>query len=212
MFSESEGPTALRQDLIRALSLSAGPGQMQGASGAESACAALSAVWNGRKGYVAVLVRSLETKTIQRYTYADAIRTELELDGAVDEGLAFAESFGFVMDDPTFVELGPIEQKERLDSWNQLRKTSRYPEFARPHDRSVEPDTNPGTIDLAEACAPTAAPEGEFDDAPVARSEPVPAAAVAPGDEDPEGKAVLGRISIVRRQAAGPRARLLSQF
>src|SRR5687768_1206119 len=98
MFSKTDGPTALRADLLRALSFSAEPIDRLVNGRSVGSVAALAGVWNGRKGHVAVLIRDIEPAAIERYVSDAPITSEAMLDGAVEEGIAFAESLGFSMD------------------------------------------------------------------------------------------------------------------
>jgi hypothetical protein len=191
MFSRSDGPTALRADLVRALAFSAQQCDLPAAEGAsEPAVAALAGVWNGRKGFVALVLYRITSQNVERYVFADPIDNEATLDYAVDEGLAFAESFGFGMDSPDFLPLAVSEQEQRLRVWNKLRKprpgieppaASRAPQVSSLHAGDIDPNATPTPIPSAE----------------------LPAAARAA--ETPAGRAVLGRIELVRRGNEGAR-------
>ena len=67
MSVELEGPTALREDLVHALSLSLNVAQISGRGGSGRFCAALSAVWNGKLGSVAVLLHEVDGEAIRRF-------------------------------------------------------------------------------------------------------------------------------------------------
>jgi hypothetical protein len=201
MFSRSDGPTALRADLVRALAFSVQQGELdlpQG--GTEPAVAALAAVWNGRKGFVALVLYRITSQNVERYVFADTIDDEKALGHAVEEGLAFAESFGFGMDSPEFGALQAEQQEQRLRLWNKLRKP-RAGITAPSPARVPEPDRHTGDID------PDATPTPE----PRTAAEP---AAPQPEAASPRERAVLGRIELVRRGSEGtrlsPLARLLS--
>jgi hypothetical protein len=130
MFSQTDGPTALRQDLVRALSLSVGTACIAEGE-AQCACAALSGVWNGRKGYVVLLVRWTDAPLLRRYAYSEPLTSLQSLHEVVDEGVGFAQSLGFVMDLADWTELAPELQKQRLHAWNELRKLDRVPSLVR---------------------------------------------------------------------------------
>lgn len=200
MFSRSDGPTALRADLVRALAFSIQQCDLDTKDGgAEPAVAALAAVWNGRKGFVALVVYRVPSQNVERYVFADALDSEEALGNAVEEGLAFAEGFGFGMDSPEFMVLDAEQQEQRLRLWNKLRKPrpgiapqppARTPEPARRHAGDIDP-----------LSTPTPAPLPEIRPRPEATAPP-------------EGRAVLGRIELVRRGSEEPRldplTRLLS--
>jgi len=183
MFVEKDGPTALRPELLRALSLSVEAIPVPSSTGLDRCCAALSGVWNGKRGYVAVLVRNLDVPEVRRFVNEEPIASESLLGSAVDAGLAFAESMGFTMDGHEFQGLGEAQQRERLGSWNEVRKTARRPRY-------LGPLTRPG---------PAAPAPGAAASAPRA-PEPRP---VEARDDGESGKAVLGRLSIVRRTEDG---------
>jgi hypothetical protein len=129
-FVEQEGPTALRADLVRALALSGWADVACDSAGTlERCCAGVCAVWNGRRGYVAVVVRSLALPRLHRFVYRDRIREESGLAPALAAAVRLAQDLGFVVDAPDFCELEPERQAERLRCWNQLRKTYRWPRY-----------------------------------------------------------------------------------
>jgi len=105
MFSKTDGPTALRSDLVRSLSFSLEKIERISDGSSVTSVAALAGVWNGRKGHVAILVRDVEPAAILRYVGDAPITSADALDAAVEEGLAFAESLGFAMDAPDFLTL-----------------------------------------------------------------------------------------------------------
>lgn len=207
MFIEARGPTALRSELVQALSLSVDVVEISGPGGPGRFCAALSGVWNGSKGYVAVLLRQVEEPRVRRFVHEQPIRSERALCAAIDEGIAFAESMGFSLDHPEFRELSEEEQKQRLSFWDDLRK----PKRAIQH------------LDLAAEPRPGSAPDpysisGRTGVDPEAEDEgPDPFAgwdSESGSERDPDpGKAVLGRLHLVRKgEAAHPLAFLLSHF
>ena len=118
MFSKTDGPTALRADLVRALSFSHDRIERERDGEQVASLAALAAVWNGRKGHVAVLIRDVEPAAIERYVGPEPILSEADLDAAVEEGLAWAESLGFAMDAPEFVTLAKQAREDRIYRWN----------------------------------------------------------------------------------------------
>lgn len=187
MFTVADGPTALRGELVCALSLSMNATELADGAPPGRCCAALAAVWNGRKGTVALLLRSLDEPAVQRHVFSGPLTSEDAVLTAVDEGLALAESFGFSMDSPEFGELDEEKQRERLGSWNEVRKVKKTVHY----------------MDAAAASAPVAAKASARPDAREETGDPTP------------GKAVLGRLSLVRQETgeqAGPLARLLSFF
>jgi hypothetical protein len=198
MFSRSDGPTALRADLVRALAFSSQQCDLPLAEGdaGEPAVAALAGVWNGRKGFVALVVYRIESQQVERYVFADPIDSEVGLGHAIDEGLAFAESFGFGMDAADFVSLPVEQQEQRLRVWNKLRKPRQG--IASPAPAPVQPLAPQPAFEHAGDIDPTATPT------PVPCADPLPAAAAAEAEpavvaEAPAGRAVLGRIELVRR-------------
>ncbi len=237
MFAKSDGPTALRAELVRALAFSEGKVEQPGdGETLVESVAALAAVWNGRKGYVALLVRSVSPPKLDRWVSEAAITSPEALDAATDEAMAFAESLGFTMDERTFAQLAEAERGARMDRWNKLRKLRKASaprvtenanggdtaEFAVP-DPPVPPVTNAfmpsgREIDLDELSvpAPPPIPEIEMSDADVVDqpADPEAETSLLPHSQ---GSAVLGRISLVRRDGADARrleqiARLLAFF
>lgn len=182
MFSETDGPTALRRDRVQALALSLAPVEIEGPQGREMSCAGVSAVWSGQKGHVAVLIRSVEPARLRRFVYSAPLLSLEDLMGAVEEALAFIESQGFCMDAPEFVLLDEAAQVERLTEWDNLRKLQRMPRMA-------------AAAELAPVEVAT---------------EPAPPAAASDAADD--SRAVLGRVAVVRREGTDPLARLLAQF
>lgn len=216
MFSRSDGPTALRADLVRALSFSIQQGELESPQGSsEPAVAALAAVWNGRKGFVALVLYRIPSQSVERYVFADGIDGEKSLDAAVEEGLAFAESFGFGMDSPEFITLDAAQQEQRLRLWNKLRKP-RAGIAAPAPARAPKPPVHQHTGDIDPLATPTPVPPPPAP-VPAAPVAPAPAAA-APRSETtaPDGRAVLGRIELVRRGSGetrlDPLTRLLSHL
>jgi hypothetical protein len=214
MFSRSDGPTALRADLVRALAFSVQQCDLETPHGGhEAAVAALAGVWNGRKGFVALVLYRIESQHVERYVFADAIDAEAALAHAVEEGLAFAESFGFGMDSPEFGALPADEQEQRLRLWNKLRKprpgiapdpapAPRTPDIVPVHAGDIDPLAPPTPV-------PIYSPEPRSLPLPAA-SEPEPEPEPEPGSPvvvqpEPAGRAVLGRIELVRRGAEAPR-------
>jgi hypothetical protein len=201
MFSRSDGPTALRADLVRALAFSVQQCELETPEGKrEPAVAALAGVWNGRKGFVALVLYRIPSQSVERYVFADAIDSQDAVEHAVEEGLAFAESFGFGMDAPEFLGLDVEQQEQRLRLWDKLRKP-RPGITPQPEARTPEPvQEHAGDIDPLATPTPVPAPEEP-------RAQPQPVAADA-------GRAVLGRIELVRRgpdeSRIDPVTRLLS--
>jgi hypothetical protein len=195
VFKEAEGPTALREDLVWALSLSVGVCELETPEGFERCCGGLVGVWNGRKGFVSLLIRLADQPSIRRLVYAEPLTSMEHLDEAMEAGMSFAETLGFTMDEPEFRGLEPEARELRLEAWNDLRKLSRAPAALR---------------DLP-------SPGGDSDweeDATTPRHVP---AAASDEDEAGDGPAILGKLSLVRRregeeEIADPLVRLLSYF
>jgi hypothetical protein len=232
MFSKTDGPTALRADLLRALAFSAEPIDRTVNGRSVASMVALAGVWNGKKGYVAVLIRDLDPPAVERYVSDSALLTETMLDAAVEEGIAFAESFGFTLDAAEFAGLAQDARDERLERWNKLRKLKKAAGDA-------TPAPSPGAPGLAQVSPTPAAleldlpelppvPKG-YEIAPDDLSVPAPTAPLDLVDLDREiaelaaaaeseasardatpspsqvqnaASTVLGRISLVRRGGA----------
>lgn len=230
MFSESDGPTALRADLVSALSLSLDVVEISGKGGPGRFCAALGSVWNGKKGYVAVLLRQVNRPFLRRFVFDQVIDTREVLAQAVDEGIAFVESMGFTMDHPEFEALSAAEQERRVEIWNDIRKTKRklrhVPADGPARSGAVPPETKP-----RRAKRPKSPAEEDVDasgpdpfegwDIEAHETTPVPELESASRPEDlddsEDGKAVLGKLSLVRRtddehERLEALARLLSYF
>ncbi len=139
MFAKQDGPTALHADLVRALSFSKRQVEVDTPEGSEPAIAALASVWNGRKGFVALVLRFLEKPRVERYVYPTAITSEGEFSHATDEGLIFAESLGFPMDPKEFRGLSADLQVRRLKNWNKLRKVRKPKSSASTAKAAPEP-------------------------------------------------------------------------
>ncbi|HTO68390.1 MAG TPA: hypothetical protein VMR31_00890 [Myxococcota bacterium] len=229
MFAKSEGPTALRADLVRALAFSEAKIERPETGESVESVAALASVWNGRKGYVALLVRDVLPPRVDRYVTENAITSVETLDAATEEGVAFAESLGFQMDSPRFADLSEDEREARLHKWNKLRKV-RKPAAA------SSPLEDTGQLVIPEPPPMHAGLEISPEDLAVPAPPPIPdieaeietsAADIVATPSDPEAdtsllqpgsrSAVLGRISLVRKGGADARrqeqlARLLAFF
>lgn len=229
MLSKTDGPTALRADLVRALSFSHDRIDRNVGGGTVASLAALAAVWNGRKGHVALIVRDVEPAAIERYVGSEPILSESELDSAVEEGLAFAESMGFSMDAPEFVMLSNEAREERIYRWNKLRKirpatqadSSEDSAPSAPELEGPEPQPLPVPsgyeIELEDLAVPSPPPTPDFE------AELVTCAAAADSGSETAARtqnapsAVLGRISLVRKSGADARrleliAKLLASY
>ncbi len=208
MFSKTDGPTALRADLVQALSFSHDRIERSAGEAKVSSLAALAGVWNGRKGHVALILRDIEPAAIERYVSTEAISSESELEAAVEEAIAFAEGLGFSMDAPEFLMLTASEREQRIYRWNKLRKVrspaTEKPEAAPPAIQ-VEPD------------APESAPvppgyEIEIQDLTAAAAQTEP-----PSRTTNSAGAVIGKIALVRKDGSDVRrleliARLLASY
>ncbi len=212
MFSQLDGPTSLRADLVRALAFSLADVEQSEPDGTHLCRAAVAGIWNGTKGVVVVLLRRLDPARVTRYRFAHPVDNEADLDSAVESGLGFALSLGFLMDDPEFKRLDEVERTLRVARWDELRKVK--------HARREKKAKHDAPIELALA----ESPEPDEPDVPVAPlpapEPPPPAAAAAPTDPasataaaalDAAGKTVLARIAL-RVRGIDPLGRLLSFF
>jgi hypothetical protein len=212
MFSKTDGPTALRADLVRALSFSHDRIEQIRDGAMVASLAALAAVWNGRKGHVALLVRDVEPAAVERYVGSNPILSESDLDAAVEEGLAYAESLGFSMDSPEFVMLSGEAREERIYRWNKLRKIR---PGASPASNG---ESSPSLPELESAELPSLVPSGyeiELEDLAVPSPPPAPEFEAELVERTPasdsgsraqnQPSAVLGRISLVRKNGADAR-------
>jgi len=229
MLAKAEGPTALRAELVRALAFSEGKLERAGAAEPVDSVAALASVWNGRKGYVALLVRDVEPARIERWVTENTITSEEALAAATEEAIAFAESLGFAMDNAEFVKLSEFERDQRMHRWNKLRKVRKPQDEAKieasapvleipepPRASALEPE-----IALEELAVPAPPPMPDIDTSAGAAHADVPADPEAEtsllANAPAQPSAVLGRISLVRRGGADARrneqlARLLAFF
>ncbi len=125
MFTREDGPTALRADLIQGLSFSTRSEEISMAKGAgpERAVAGVASVWNGKSGFIAVLIRFLDPPHVDRYVYSEPLTTFGEFESVASKAVGFATQLGFKMDAPEFASLGPDRQEERLRQWNRIRKS-----------------------------------------------------------------------------------------
>jgi hypothetical protein len=231
MLAKAEGPTALRAELIRALAFSEGKLERPGDAEPVDSVAALASVWNGRKGYVALLVRDVEPARIERWVTENTITSEEALAEATEEAMGFAESLGFAMDNPEFLKLSAFERDQRMHRWNKLRKIRKLAPEAEPEGASSPVLDIPEPPPLADL-----EPDIALEELAVPAPPPIPdidtsaAAVLAAPPSDPEAEtsllshtiaaqpsAVLGRISLVRKGGADARrneqlARLLAFF
>ena len=184
MFTAADGPTALRAELVRALCFSLSLERISEPGFEGDCCAAISAVWNGKKGYVAILVRQAEPPLLRRYVTAHSCRSESALRETLDKAVDFLEDMGLSMDSYEFEGLSSAERDNRLEEWNALRKLNRSPRCF-------------GTVESAAAPAPVDRPEPEPERTP---------------EEGDAGKSVLGRLALVQKgsERLDPIARLLS--
>lgn len=232
MLAKAEGPTALRSELIRALAFSEGKIERPGSAEPIDSVAALAAVWNGRKGYVALLVRDVDPARIERWVTENTITSEEALAAATEDAMVFAESLGFAMDNPEFTKLSDFERDQRMHRWNKLRKVRKAADA-----ETLDAEASAPVLDIPEPPPASAfAADLGLDDLAVPAPPPIPdldttpaiASAAPPADSDaetsllshataPASSAVLGRISLVRRGGADARrneqlARLLAFF
>jgi hypothetical protein len=210
MFSQMDGPTALRPDFVRALAFSLDEVEISTSVGMRLAGAAIAAVWNGHKGFVAVIVRHAEPARVDRYVHAEPAASEADLDAQTEAALAFAETLGFAMDSPEFAGLDAGERDRRLARWNLMRKVRPLP-APPPQETSLAASAQDAPS--AEPSAP-AGLVGDIDPAAAARS--VSGFDSASGDLGLSSRNVLGRIALVRLEGdprkLEPLARLLSFF
>jgi len=127
VFKEVDGPTALRPDLVLGLAFSRGSAELETDDGIERCCAALVSVWNGKKGFVAVLVRQLDQPRLRRWVYEAPLRDVGAVLTAFEAGMAFTMSLGLDMEVSSYAELDSQEQSNCIDHWNDMRKLSRQP-------------------------------------------------------------------------------------
>jgi hypothetical protein len=142
-FCERAGPTALRADLVRALSFSAEPVRLEPTG--TPATGAIAAVWNGERGLVVLIVREIEPAAVRRFEFELPIESVADLDGAIERAHEFAEQLGFYMDAGEFSGLDPEAQSERIAGWNALRKLARR--------RRAESEATPELETAAQAAA-----------------------------------------------------------
>ena len=185
MFVEVDGPTALRPDMVHALSFSVSPTQVETSKGIERCAAAVGSVWSGSEGHVVFLLRSLERPDVRLFAFADPILSAEELARVMDEGLRFATSLGFLMERAEFRALDAEQKGERLRRWNDLRKPN----------KSGAEQPSPEPAPRSEARSEVATPEPD-----IKYSE--------------SGSAVVGRVALVRHgdDKPGPLAQLLAFF
>ncbi|MEX2208938.1 MAG: hypothetical protein WEF50_22205 [Myxococcota bacterium] len=231
MFSKTDGPTALRADLVRALSFSHDRIERLNEGGTVASLAALAAVWNGRKGHVALIVRDVEPAAIERYVGSEPILTESELDSAVEEGIAFAESLGFSMDASEFVMLSNDAREERIYRWNKLRKIRPGSQGESSGDSApsvpeLEAAESPPPplpvpsgyeIELEDLAVPSPPPTPDFEAELVSRAASPDSGSETAARTQNAPSAVLGRISLVRKNGADARrleliAKLLASY
>jgi hypothetical protein len=195
MFKEADGATALRPDLVHTLAVSIAVHDIEG----EPSCAATAAVWNGRKGYVAVVVRGLRSGAVTRFVYDGSLKSIEKLEEAAAAGMQYAESLGFCMDAGEFAALDAAQQAERIDLWDDVRKRKRYPRHLPPLDEQAA-----GAAPPAQTAPPESASAKSSDDADEAA-------------DSKSGRAVLGQIEIVRHPSTregwlDPIGRVLQHF
>lgn len=227
MFSKTDGPTALRADLVQALSFSHDRIERIGGEATVSSLAALAGVWNGRKGHVALIVRDIEPAAIERYVGSIAILCEADLESAVEEGIAFAESLGFSMDSPEFQMLSPEGRESRIYRWNKLRKV-RQPASVGSEGASAAPSPEPEDLDppqvptgyeieLQDLARPSSPPGLDLSGEYLGRAPTEEPGLESGASGVNAASAVLGRISLVRRGGSDARrleliARLLASY
>jgi hypothetical protein len=203
MFSPMDGPTSLRQDMVWALAFSLRDSVVETTEGEGLAKAGMAAMWNGRKGEVVVLIRRIDPPAVARYRCTDPISSTSDLETAIDAALGFAETLGFMLDNAAFRELTEQEQRDRLETWDALRRVKR---------KSRSSDGSSRKQPESEAAPMVPPPTTSSETAPSRTAQDTPG-----GDEVQEGQAVLGKIALVRKGGAGARSidplgRLLSFF
>lgn len=210
MFSQMDGPTALRPDFVRALAFSLDEVEISTSVGMRLAGAAIASVWNGHKGFVAVIVRHVEPARVDRYVHAEPASSEADLEAQTEAALAFAETLGFAMDPAEFAGLDPEERDRRLARWDLMRKVRPLPVLP---SQQTSPAVSAQEAPSAEPSAP-AGLVGDIDPAVAARS--ASGSDSVSGDLGLSSRNVLGRISLVRLEGdprkLEPLARLLSFF
>ena len=227
MFSKSDGATALRVDLVRALSFSQDRVERFSAGATVASLAALAGVWNGRKGHVALILRDVDPPAIERYAGPGPILSVADLEAAVEEGLAFADSLGFAMDDPEFLNLSEEKRAARIYRWNKLRKVrqslsvttgdespTKAAEQQHP-DLSQVPTGYEIELEDLEVPSPALAPEFASENS--ARGALGAASLESGSGLQTAPSAVLGRVSLVRKDTTDARrlellAKLLASY
>lgn len=204
MFSQTDGPTALRPDLVRAISFSIQELTLETEDGPRRALCGLAGVWNDSKGVVVLIVRHLSPPATLRYAFAQPIHSEEMLDQAIDDGIGYAESLGFLMDAPHFVELPERAQQERLRIWNELRKVRRSGSRSKPGRAAATGDSGPTPGRGARNARSSEAPGASVGPGGGGRQ---PDVSWVPSLDVPtvEDRAVLGRIPLVQREGAESR-------
>jgi hypothetical protein len=200
MFAKSDGPTALRPDLVRALAFSMEPVEIETSAGRSRCEAGMAAIWTGSKGEVVVVIRQIEPPAVARYRFTEPIVSPEDVDQAVDAALGFVTSMGFQPDAAEFGTLSEEAKRSRLSRWDGIRKVRK------PKGGRGAPPADPLDVRAAEP-----APEPLFEEAPAPPAQGPEAS--SPGEP---GRNVLGRIPLVRRDGSGrgvdPLGRLLSFF
>ncbi len=110
------------------------------------------------------------------------------------------------MDHPAFRDIGARQQKQRLGAWNDLRRTKKRVRHLSARASKKDKASEPGP--------PGVEPES-LEPEPEAQDAGSGAEARGAAEEAALGKAVLGRLALVRQKTGGhvdPLARLLSYF
>jgi hypothetical protein len=150
MFARSDGPTALRPELVWALAFSAEPVVIDTSSGRSRCEAGIAAIWTGSKGEVVVVIRQIEPAAVARYRFTEPLLSEEAIHEAVETALGFVSSLGFSPDTADFRTLPEASRRARLERWDGMRKVrskrhasrrARKPEP--PEVRADEPEPDP---------------------------------------------------------------------
>ena len=104
----------MRADLLSGLSFSSRPEDIQIDDHSGSAVAGVSSVWNGSRGFVAVLIRFIDPPHVERYMYSEPLTDESMLVLAQAEALRFAGSMASEWMIPGF--RSSTKQRARSDS------------------------------------------------------------------------------------------------
>ncbi|MEE8557235.1 MAG: hypothetical protein V3T14_05055 [Myxococcota bacterium] len=198
MFARGEGPTALRQDLVRALSFSLEDVEVDLGRGPLQARAGLAGVWNRKKGLVVVLVRFVKDGQVERFSFTEPITRVAEVDSAVQGALVFVEGMGMLMGGTEFTTLDAKAQEAALNRWQELRAPAAKAPSKKPAAKSQPKVEAPPKVEVPRASEPAAT------SSPAPRSTPPEPLAEPDADSalvfGGSTGSVLGRVRVVRKR------------